>query len=232
MTTSASRRLRRLCRVALPALACCALGASADQVLIDRDGASVTGSVIGDDVLYSIGGGRAVAMGGAGNMQSIGVGVGWNANLICGNMSLTTTLHNQLNGITQGFQSIMSTVIASATRAVASLPALIIQRANPGLYNLLTNGVLQGRMDFDRSKLTCRAIANRIADAAGGQASWDQLSEGLALRDSVGGSSAPGSSAGDGDAVSAVQQAESETQGAEAGCAHDPAWSFPTPPSS
>jgi len=42
------------------------------------------GSVIGDDVLYSIGGGRAVSMGGAGNMQSIGVGIGWNSNLICG----------------------------------------------------------------------------------------------------------------------------------------------------
>jgi hypothetical protein len=116
----------------------------------------VSGSVIGDDVLYSIGGGRAVSMGGAGNMQSIGVGVGWNSNLICGDMSITTTLQNQLNGITNGFQQIMSNVIQSATSAVASLPALIIQRADPGLYNLLTNGVLQARLDFDRSKLTCR----------------------------------------------------------------------------
>ena len=40
----------------------------------------------------------------------------------------------------------MSSVIQSATSAVASLPALIIQRADPGLYNLLTNGVLQARL--------------------------------------------------------------------------------------
>jgi integrating conjugative element protein (TIGR03755 family) len=102
-------------------------------------------------------------------MQSIGVGVGWNSNLICGDMSITTTLQNQLNGITNGFQTIMSNVIQSATSAVASLPALIIQRADPGLYNLLTNGILQARLDFDRSKMTCRAIANRMADMAGGQ---------------------------------------------------------------
>ena len=175
------------------------VGVAWAQTRIDPNGVNASGSVIGDDVLYSIGGGRAVSMGGAGNMQSIGVGVGWNSNLICGDMSITTTLQNQLNGITNGFQTIMSNVIQNATSAVASLPALIIQRADPGLYNLLTNGILQARLDFDRSKMTCRAIANRMADMAGGQAGWDQLAEGMALRDAVSST----------DAVSAIEQAES-----------------------
>ncbi|MBV59812.1 MAG: integrating conjugative element protein [Nevskiales bacterium] len=176
---------------------CC--GAVWAQTRIDTHGVHASGSVIGDDVLYSIGGGRAVSMGGAGNMQSIGVGIGWNSNLICGDMSITTTIQNQLNGITNGFQTIMSNVIQNATAAVASLPALIIQRADPGLYNLLTNGILQARLDFDRSKMTCRAIANRMADMAGGQAGWDQLAEGMALKQAVASS----------DAVSAIEQAES-----------------------
>lgn len=159
-----------------------------------------SGSVIGDDVLYSIGGGSAVSMGGAANMKSIGVGAGWNSNLICGDMSLETTLQNQLNGITKGFQSIMSNVIQNATSAVASLPALIIQRADPGLYNLLTNGILQARLDFDRSKSTCRALANRMADMAGGQLGWGQIAEGMALTQSVASK----------DAVAAVDQAEQD----------------------
>ncbi len=133
-----------------------------------QTGFQTSGPILGDEVMYSIGGGSAVSMGRAAGMRSIGVGVGWNSNLICGDMSIQTTLRNQLNGITNGFQQIMSNVIQSATSAVASLPALIIQRADPGLYNLLTNGVLQARMDFDRSKLTCRAMAERMADAAGG----------------------------------------------------------------
>src|SRR5690606_18883579 len=77
-------------------------------------------------------------------------------------------------------------------------PALIIQRADPGLYNLLTNGVLQARLDFDRSKMTCRAIAGRMADMAGGQLGWDQLAEGTALKQAVASS----------DAVSAIDAAE------------------------
>jgi len=188
-----------LVRLALPivALMLACNGASA-QTRVNEYGVQHQGSVIGDDVLYSIGGGRAVSMGGAAGMRSIGVGVGWNANLICGDMSITTTLQNQLNGITNGFQAIMSSVIQNATAAVASLPALIIQRADPGLYNLLTNGILQARLDFDRSKLTCRAMAERMADMAGGQFGWDQLAEGIALRDAVGSA----------DAVSAVDQAE------------------------
>lgn len=92
---------------------------------------SKTGTVLSDEVLYSIGGGSAVSMGSAGQMDSIGVGFGWNNDMMCGNMNLSTTLENQLNGATQGFQNIMGSVIQNATGAVMSLPALIIQRANP-----------------------------------------------------------------------------------------------------
>lgn len=181
--------------VGIAAFALAAAGPQAQTVL---DGARLEGSVINDQLLYSIGGGRAVSMSPAPGMQSIAVGIGWNSNLICGDMSLTTTLQNQLNGITEGFQTIMSDVIQAATAAVASLPALIIQRADPGLYNLLTNGILQARLDFDRSKLTCRAIAERMADIAGGQLGWDRLAEGMALKDAVGNT----------DAVSAIEAAE------------------------
>lgn len=186
----------QLCVLAALSLSISAVTA---QTAIDPNGTHVTGSVVNDQLLYTIGGGRAVAASHTANMQSITVGLGWNTNLICGNMSLTTTLHNQLNGITEGFHAIMSGLIQDATAAVASLPALIIQRADPGLYNLLTNGILQARLDFDRSKTACRTIANHLADLAQGEFSWDQLSEGLALRDSVGGA----------DAITAITTAES-----------------------
>lgn len=175
------------------------LGSS--QSITAAPGYSSAGSVIGDDVLYSIGGGNAVSMGRAGNMQSIGVGIGWNSNLMCGNMDLSTTLHNQLNGLTGGFQSIMGSVIQNATGAVASLPALIIQRADPGLYNLLTNGILQARLDFDRSKASCRAMAERMVNIAGNQTGWGSLAEGQALKEAIGQNK---------DAVAVTAQAESD----------------------
>src|SRR5699024_7151620 len=52
------------------------------QTSVNDYGVHHRGSVIGDDVLYSIGGGRAVSMGPVGQMQHLGVGIGWNSNLI------------------------------------------------------------------------------------------------------------------------------------------------------
>lgn len=174
--------------------------AAGAQTELNDYAAQHQGAVISDDILYSIGGGRAVSMSPASNMQALGVGVGWNSNLICGDLSIATTIRNQLNGVTNGFQTIMSSVIQNATSAVASLPALIIQRADPGLYNLLTNGVLQARLDFDRSKLTCRSMAEKMAETAGRQAGWSQLAEGMALKQAVAST----------DAVSAVETAETK----------------------
>lgn len=53
-------------------------------------------------------------------------------NATCGNFDIGATVSNQLNGITNGFQNLMGTVVQNAQSAVASLPAMVIQRANPG----------------------------------------------------------------------------------------------------
>ena len=161
------RTRRRIMRMNITSVALTWLLAAQLAQADDPINVSKTGTVLSDEVLYSIGGGSAVSMGSAGQMDSIGVGFGWNNDLMCGNMNLSTTLENQLNGATQGFQNIMGSVIQNATGAVMSLPALIIQRANPQLYNLITNGILQARIDYDRSKGTCRAIAEKMADIAG-----------------------------------------------------------------
>ncbi|MES2235664.1 integrating conjugative element protein [Pseudomonas veronii] len=161
---------------------------------------STQGEVLDDRVMYTIGGGSA-----AGSPSSLyrpnglGVGGSWQANMMCGNMSLTNTLQNQLNGVTEGFQQIMGSIVQNATQAVMSLPALIIQRANPGLYELLSNGVMQGRIDFDRSKLTCQAMAEKMADKVG-QAGWGALAKNQEMQGNL--------EQTDGDAVAAVKNTE------------------------
>ena len=68
-------------------------------------------------------------------MEKLSIGVGWSSDLMCGNFDISTTVKNQLNGLTDGFRNLMSNVISSATGAVASLPAMVIQRANPDCMN-------------------------------------------------------------------------------------------------
>lgn len=133
-----------------------------------------------DRLYYDIGGaapfGASAGLGHGPRMN--GMGVSWNIDATCGNFDIGATVSNQLNGLTNGFQNMMGDVVQNATGAVASLPAMIIQRSNPALYDLLTNGVLQGRMDFDKSKLSCQRMSEALADATvGGQMQQSAMAE-------------------------------------------------------
>ena len=129
-----------------------------------------------DNLYYQIGGASpfSISAGRGYNPYARGIGVRWNMNATCGNFDIGATVSNQLNGVTDGFRNLMGQVVQNAQGAVASLPAMIIQRANPGLYDLLSNGVLQGRADFDSAKLSCENMSERLADMAMGQGLFDR----------------------------------------------------------
>ena len=99
---------------------------------------------IDDDFLYELGGALPIGRSATNrpNTARIGAGLAWNTDLMCGNFDIRTSVSNQLNGISGAFQNMMGNIIQSATGAVASLPALAIQKLNPALYDLLQNGVL------------------------------------------------------------------------------------------
>lgn len=127
-------------------------------------GKSVDGAV-SDKLFYTLGGGSVISQPATrSNMKKLGLDIGWSSNLMCGNFDLKTTVGNQLNGVTDGFKNLMGDVIQGATGAVASLPAMLIQRANPGLYDMLTNSVLQANVSFDKAQLNCQNMAKRMAD--------------------------------------------------------------------
>lgn len=87
------------------------------------------------------------------------LGIGWDMNMECGEFDPRISVSNQLNGITEGFRDMMDNIIQSATGAVAALPALAIQRANPGLYDMLQQGILQGKMDFEWAETSCEEMS-------------------------------------------------------------------------
>ncbi|SFU55211.1 integrating conjugative element protein [Xenorhabdus koppenhoeferi] len=143
--------------VSLPAVTHSALGY----------GAQSSGAV-SDTLFYTLGGGSVISepASRAGSTRLAGLELGWSSDLMCGNFDLKTTVSNQLNGITAGMKNLMSEVIQGATGAVASLPAMIIQRANPGLYDMLTNGVLQANVAFDKAQFNCQNMARKMGNFA------------------------------------------------------------------
>jgi len=119
-----------------------------------------------DALIYRLGGGEPLSLGPSAQASTLRLGVGaeWNANLACGSFDASTSIRNQLNGISGAFQEVMGNVIQTAQGVVASLPALAIQRLNPGLYDLLQNGVLEAGQEFRVAKLQCDAIVDDMGD--------------------------------------------------------------------
>lgn len=138
----------------------------ASDSILDKIQFNKSDSVLSDQIFYQIGGGVGYMTPPtrAKSLKAVEFGIGWKANLMCGNFDIKTTVKNQLNGLTEGFKDLMGNVIDSAKGAVASLPAMVIQRANPQLYDILTNGVYQGRIDFNRLKTSCEEMSKQLAD--------------------------------------------------------------------
>ncbi|MEI7213958.1 integrating conjugative element protein [Pectobacterium versatile] len=139
-------------------------------------GADVSGAV-SDKLFYTLGGGSVISQPATRiSMEKLGVDLGWSSDLQCGNFDLKTTVGNQLNGVTSGFKNLMGEVIQGATGAVSSLPGAIIQRASPGLYDMLTNGVLQANVAFDKAMFNCQNMTKRMMDFSD-SSKWTQSAQ-------------------------------------------------------
>jgi len=135
---------------------------------------------------YLIGGGAPILPPASTGTETVTIGgsVEWGTNLICGDFDPFITVTNQLNGVTEGFQRMMSNVLQAATAAVASLPGLILQRANPGLYDLMQNGILQGKLDVEFAQTSCEAITRAMSEKLPAD-DWTLVSAGQSWRQAI-----------------------------------------------
>lgn len=157
---------------------------------------------------YQIGGGTPLAYSANNGTTVIPLGgnVNWDTNFACGSaFDPQLSVSNQLNGVTEGFQNMMGNVISSAKGAVASLPAMLIQRINPGLYDLLTQGVLQGKFDLNFANTSCEEMQKTIMGGDG--VDFEKM-----VTISKSGDMRKEMASGDGDAIAAQKKVD-ETRG-------------------
>jgi integrating conjugative element protein (TIGR03755 family) len=93
-------------------------------------------------------------------------GVKWNTNGTCGDFDMDFSIAKTLSS--QDLQRMMDNWITQAKNAFdpASLIALALQRANPDLYEILMNGVIEARGIYEKDSGVCESIQNTILDSA------------------------------------------------------------------
>jgi integrating conjugative element protein (TIGR03755 family) len=129
---------------------------------------------------YKLGGGQSVGNPAYRSTHSIplhvegDVGLGYN----CGVFNPSLSITHSLNEIRHSFQAIQHSVIEHATGAIAELPMYAISRADPALYHLLNNALLNAREDLNVSMKTCHQMQHEINKGQNPYEDWAAISLG------------------------------------------------------
>ena len=129
---------------------------------------------------YEIGGAEPVSV--PANPSVVSVTLGGSAQLglgySCGKFDPVAAVTNTLNDIGAGVDNMMNAMTAAATSAIAALPALILQRANPGLYDLFQNALLKAEETMQLATKSCEQMEAEIAQGKNPYADLITLSKG------------------------------------------------------
>ena len=114
---------------------------------------------------YEIGGAEPASV--PANPSVVSVTLGGSAQLglgySCGKFDPVAAVTNTLNNIGAGVDNMMNAMTAAATSAIAALPALILQRANPGLYDLFQNALIKAEETMQLATKSCEQMEAEIA---------------------------------------------------------------------
>ncbi|EAQ95740.2 integrating conjugative element protein [Congregibacter litoralis] len=129
---------------------------------------------------YEIGGAEPVSV--PANPAVVSTTLGGSAQLglgySCGKFDPVAAVTNTLNDIGSGVDNMMNAMTAAATSAIASLPALILQRANPGLYDLFQNALIKAEETLQLATKSCEQMEAEIAQGKNPYADLITLSKG------------------------------------------------------
>lgn len=127
---------------------------------------------------YGVGGQRSISAPPSRNTNSIVLGgsMDWGSGFSCGAFDPTLGVANTLNQVKNGGEAIQQQVIEAATGAIASLPLLMLQRANPGLYELLMNSMASAEQRVSVATRSCQEMQQLISQGGNPMEDWINIS--------------------------------------------------------
>lgn len=112
-------QIKSALRAMLVSFFCHSVLAADNNYSVDQQGA------VADALCYQIGGGSVITPAlTRRNTQLLNVRAGWNTDLMCGNFDISTTVCNQLNGVTDTYRGLVSP--NSETHQVMDLITLLL----------------------------------------------------------------------------------------------------------
>lgn len=137
---------------------------------------------------YQLGGSQPVRAPANPNITSLNIRGSGDLSLgySCGSFDPVASVAHTLNEIKDGVDDMMDAMVHAATGAIASLPALILQRANPGLYDLMQNALIRAEYQVNLATKSCEQIEAAISSGKNPYQDLFVLSKGNAWKKQMG----------------------------------------------
>lgn len=128
---------------------------------------------------YEIGGARSISLPPNINVNAVVMNGSYEYGLgySCGNFDPTLGLTHILNGLQGAGSSLLNGAVGAVTAAIGSLPALILQRIDPGLYDLFQNSVIRAEAVLSLANQNCEEYEQQIRQGQNPFAGWHDLSK-------------------------------------------------------
>lgn len=84
--------------------------------------------------------------------------IGQHENFTCGAWKPDFSAKNVFNGVEEGFTTMVGQTLTSAQNAIAGLPAAIVQRANPALWERIMQTMVQVELDLQYAESSCEQM--------------------------------------------------------------------------
>jgi len=160
------------------------------------------------DFYYEIGGARSIALPPNVNVQTVQLGGATEIGLgySCGKFDPTLGLSNLLNGLSNAGNNLINGAIGAVTAAIGSLPALVMQRIDPGLYDLFQNALIRAEATLSLANKSCEQYEQEISKGKNPYAEWTKLAKTIDWKVQMG---TGGSNSSQTDVVQAKKNVES-----------------------
>lgn len=145
-------------------------------------------SPAGDGLLYyQIGGGRHIRIPPSLTITTINLSASANWRLFnCGKFDPAVSIRESLDNLAEGVDNAINAMENAVDAAIVSLPGYLLQKANPGLYDLFQNGLLRANESFSLATKSCERMQYEISNNVNPYADWVTMSWGDSWRASLG----------------------------------------------
>jgi integrating conjugative element protein (TIGR03755 family) len=136
---------------------------------------------------YKIGGARHISIPPSLTITTINLSLNVNASALnCGAFDPALSIKNSLENLKNGADNALNAIQLAAGAAISNLPGYLLQKANPGLYDLFQNGLLRAQESFSLATKSCERMSYEISQNINPYAEWITLSRGDSWKKSVG----------------------------------------------